>query len=151
MINCIEFPLGLSRGHTQRFILQETVEWLLSSNQIQNKSSTLLLMILMIYHVQIYSKGDVIICKCNKKLWRVHSDFSSVFDWFFQILKHQRVTRKVVTCIWRVNVSFKSRTVIINGYGSSVFSIPMVHLKRIDILDRCLSKLRKLSANENLL
>ena len=66
MISCLEFPLGLSRGHAHRFLLQETVEWLLSSNQIQNKSSTLLLIILMIYHVHILFMGDVIICKCNE-------------------------------------------------------------------------------------
>ena len=26
MINCFEFPLGLSRGHAQRFIKQEIVD-----------------------------------------------------------------------------------------------------------------------------
>ena len=26
MINCLEFPLGLSSGHAHRFLLQETVE-----------------------------------------------------------------------------------------------------------------------------
>ena len=66
MINCLELPLGLSCGHAHKFLLHETVEWLLSSNQIQNKSSTVQLLILKIFHVHIHFKGDVIICKCNE-------------------------------------------------------------------------------------